>query len=152
MVVREYKPEDSVGVKNLVLSILEREYPFDRSAYQDSDIYDITGTYSGGGNAFFVIEESGKIAGVAGIKKDDRGSALVRRLFVGEDYRKKGVGTMLLRKAIEFCKANSYEEIEFRATDRMQQAMKLCKSMGFKEKEDLEVSGFHIHKFVLKLK
>ncbi|MCQ9206602.1 MAG: GNAT family N-acetyltransferase [Omnitrophica bacterium] len=152
MVVRNYKPEDSANVKNFVLSILEKEYPFDRSAYQDSDIYDITGTYSGRGNGFFVIEGNGKIAGVLGIKKDDSSSALVRRLFVGEDYRKKGLGTILLEKAIEFCKENNYEEIVFKATGRMREAMKLCKTMGFEEKEDLEVSGFHIHKFVLKLK
>ncbi len=150
MEVRQYRPEDSVGVKNLILSILEKEYPFDRSAYQDSDINDISGTYGGEGNAFFVIEKDKKIVGTAGIKMETAESALLRRLFVDEHYRRKGCGTALLKKAIAFCGSKEYKEMIFRATDRMEQAMKLCKKTGFVEKEDLPVNGFHIHKFVLK--
>ncbi len=151
MEARQYKPEDSVGVKNLILSILEKEYPFDRSVYQDSDINDVSGTYCGKGNAFFVVEKDKKIVGTVGIKMETGKNALLRRLFVGENYRRRGFGTALLEKAIEFCKSKNYKEMVFRATDRMKQAMNLCKKMGFVEKEDLRVSGFHIHRFVLKL-
>ena len=151
MEVREYKSGDSVGVKNLILSILEREYPFDRSAYRDTDINDISGTYSGKGNTFFVVEMDKKIIGTAGIKKDTSESALLRRVFVDENYRQKGLGTKLIKRTIDFCGKQKYKEIIFRATDRMKQAMNLCKKMGFKEKDDLEVSGFHIHRFTLKL-
>jgi len=100
MKVRTYKAEDSVGVKNLILTILGKEYPFDQSAYQDSDINDITGTYSGEGNGFFVVEQDRKIVGGVGIKRDDGNRALVRRFFVDKDYRKRGFGTMLIEKAI----------------------------------------------------
>jgi len=151
MKVRTYKAEDSVGVKNLILTILGKEYPFDQSAYQDSDINDITGTYSGEGNGFFVVEQDRKIVGGVGIKRDDGNRALVRRFFVDKDYRKRGFGTMLIEKAIEFCRDSKYEVIIFRATDRMAGTMELCKKMGFKETESLEVSGFHIHTFILKL-
>jgi GNAT superfamily N-acetyltransferase len=150
--VREYRPEDSVEVKGLILSILQKEYPFDQSAYQDSDINDITGTYDGENDAFFVVEKGGKIAGAVGIKKDENQSALVRRLFVDENHRRSGFGTMLLEKAIKFCKAKDYGKMTFRATDRMSSAMKLLKKMGFREDENLEVSGFHIHRFVLRLR
>jgi len=152
MKIREYRAEDSAGAKDLILSILEKEYPFDRSAFEeDSDVNDITGTYSGKGNGFFVIPEGDKIVGLIGIKRDLEKVALIRRLFVEEKYRKQGLGIKLLEKAMEFCRANNYDEITFRATDKMQPAINLCKKMGFEETEDLEVSGFHIHKFVLKL-
>lgn len=148
---RAYMNEDSTGVKGLILDILKKEYPFDQSAYAETDINDISGTYTGKGNAFFVIEKDGSIVGTVGVKKETGESALIRRLFVDERYRRKGLGTMLLKKALEFCRSASYEDAIFRATDRMASAMNLCKKMGFDEKEDLEVSGFHIHKFVLKL-
>ena len=148
---RDYKAEDSIGVKNLILSILEKEYPFDRSVYQDSDVNDISGTYSGKGNAFFVVEKDSKVVGTVGIKKDTDESALLRRLFVDENYRKQGLGRELLARAIDFCRTEHYKEIIFRATDRMQSAMNLMKNMGFAEKDDLAVSGFHIHRFALKL-
>lgn len=151
MKVRPYKTEDSISVRDLILSILEKEYPFDKSAYNDTDINDITGTYSGEESAFFVIEDKGKIAGSVGVKKDTDDTALIRRLFVSENYRRKGYGAMLLKKATDFCKTKSYKKIVFRATDRMKEAMALCKKKGFVEKEDLEVSGFHIHKFMLEL-
>jgi len=152
MKIREYKAEDSVEVKDLILSILEKEYPFDRSVFEeDSDVNDITGTYGGKGNGFFVIPEGGKIVAAIGIKQDLDKVALIRRLFVNEKHRKQGLGVKLLEKAVEFCRANNYEEITFRTTDKMRPAMNLCKKMGFEEKEDLEVSGFHIHKFVFKL-
>ncbi len=151
MEVREYKSGDSAGVKNLILNILEKEYPFDRSAYQASDINDISGIYGGESDIFFVIEKEGKIVGTAGIKRDTDQSALLRRLFVDEKYRGKGFGTLLLKKGIDFCRSKNYSKIIFRATGRMSQAMNLCKKMGFREMDNLEVSGFHIHRFALKL-
>jgi len=149
--IREYKAGDSSAVRDLILSILQKEYPFDQSAYKETDINDISGTYSGKGNVFFVAEKNGNVIGTVGIKRDASDTALLRRFFVNEGFRKKGIGTMLLKNAIDFCKAQKYRKIIFRATDRMIQAMNLCKKMGFEEKENIEVSGFNIHKFVLKV-
>jgi len=148
MDVRAYRASDSVGVKNLILSVLEKEYPFDRSAYKDTDIHDISGTYGGRGNSFFVIEKDGEVLGTVGIKRDSTHSALLRRLFVGESSRKKGYGTMLVKTAIDFCKDKKYAEMVFRATDRMMPAIALCKKHGFKQKESLDLGGFHIHTFI----
>lgn len=148
--VRKYRPEDSASARDLILSILKKEYPFDQSAYSETDINDISGTYSGKDNAFFVAEKHGDIIGTVGIKKDADDTALLRRFFVNENFRKQGLGTKLLKKAINFCKTHKYRQIIFRATDRMVHAMNLCKKMGFEEKENVEVSGFHIHKLVFK--
>jgi len=149
--VRRFKQEDSEGVKTLILSILAQEYPFDKNAYADSDIFDITGTYSGGKNAFFVFQEGKRIVGTAGIKSDSEKIALLRRLFVDPKYRRKGIGASLLTKSVEFCRDNGYEEIVFRATDRMKDAIKLLTNKGFTEKERLEVAGFHIHMYRMEL-
>jgi putative acetyltransferase len=149
--VRKFQAKDSTGVRDLILSILAEEYPFDKSAYADSDINDIAGVYGGKRCVFYVIEEGDKIVGTVGIKDDTEQSALLRRIFVDGKHRKKGYGTLLIKKAIEFCKKNDYKEMVFRATDRMKDAMKLCRKFGFEEVESLPISGFHIHKFLLKL-
>jgi GNAT superfamily N-acetyltransferase len=151
MQVREYKGEDSVEARELILSILKKEYPFDRSAYRDTDINDISGAYSGKGNAFFVVEESGKIIGAIGVKKETGDVALIRRLSIDENHRKKGYGSALLKKAVDFCKSEKYKEIVFRTTDKMAAAMKLCQKNGFTEKEKLDLGGFAIHTFILKI-
>lgn len=147
--IRTFKKEDAAGVKDLILNILSKEYPFDRSAYSDSDLEKIGETYGGKRDSFFVIEENGDIVGTAGIKEDGPSEALLRRLFVDLKHRKKGYGTNLIDMAIAFCREKGYKKIYFRCTDRMAAAMQLCLKKGFKETETLKVGGFRIHKLEL---
>ena len=147
--LRPFKKQDAEGVKNLILAILTDEYPFDKSVYSDSDLDRIAETYGGAKDSFFVIEEDGRIVGTAGVKEDTGTDALLRRLFVDPKHRKRGYGAELLEKAVAFCKEKGYKRILFRCTDRMAEAMSLCKKKGFTEMEKLEVSGFNIHKLEL---
>ena len=149
MEIRKFNQVDSQKVKELILSILEKEYPFDRKAYADTDLENIAEIYGGIREFFFVIDDENKIIGTAGIKEDSKDTALLRRVFVDPAERRKGYGSRLLVKAIEFCREKGYKEIVFRATDKMTQAIELCKKNGFLEAEKLDVGGFFIHRFVL---
>lgn len=149
--LRIFTKADSEGVKELILSILTKEYPFDKSAYSDSDLDKIYEVYGGEKDSFFVMEEDGLIVGTVGVKEDIDDSALLRRLFVDIKHRKKGYGSELLDDAISFCRDKGYKRVYFRCTDRMKDAMNLCMRKGFKEIEALEVSGFKIHNLELKL-
>jgi GNAT superfamily N-acetyltransferase len=150
-ILREYKKSDAKNVKELILGILAGEYPFDKSAYSDSDLEKIGETYGGKGDAFFVIDEGSQIAGTVGVKMETGDTALLRRLFVDVKRRRHGYGSELIKKAIDFCRKNNYKNICFRCTDRMSDAMKLCVKNGFKETETLSISGFNIHKLEMKL-
>jgi len=150
-ILRQFKKEDAEGVKSLILGILIKEYPFDKSVYSDSDLEKIGETYGGKRENFFVIDEGGEVVGTAGIKEESAQEALLRRLFVDLKHRGRGYGSKLLDKAVEFCRQHGYARIYFRCTDRMAQAMRLCTKKGFKETETLEVSGFKIHKLELGL-
>lgn len=149
--LRAFINSDSKGVKELILSILTQEYPFDKNAYSDSDLDKIGEVYGGKKDSFFIMEEAGTIVGTAGIKEDSNDSALLRRLFVDMKHRKKGYGSALLDKVIAFCRTKGYKRIFFRCTDRMKDAMNLCLHKGFQEIEALDVSGFKIHNLELKL-
>src|SRR3989338_6764988 len=147
--LRRFKREDAKGVRGLILSILTQEYPFDKSAYSDSDLERIDEVYGGEKESFFVIDEDGEIVGTVGVKEETESDALLRRLFVDLKHRRHGHGTQLLKKAIDFCRTSGYRRIFFRCTDRMADAMRLCLKSGFKEAEALDVSGFKIHKLML---
>lgn len=149
--IRRFKSEDASEVKELILGILSKEYPFDRSAYSDSDLDKIAETYGGKRESFFVIAEDGDVAGTVGIKEESADEALLRRLFVDLKHRKRGYGSRLLDEVVGFCKENGYKRIYFRCTDRMSDAMRLCIKKGFKETEKLEIGGFKIHKLELAL-
>ncbi|MBI5143524.1 MAG: GNAT family N-acetyltransferase [Candidatus Omnitrophica bacterium] len=147
--LRRFNKEDAKGVKDLILSILTQEYPFDKSAYSDSDLERIDEVYGGENESFFVVEEDGEIVGTVGVKGETENDALLRRLFVDLKHRRHGHGTKLLKTAIDFCRSSGYRRIFFRCTDRMADAMRLCVKNGFKEAEALNVSGFKIHKLML---
>ncbi len=149
--LRTFTKNDAQGTKDLILSILTKEYPFDKNAYSDSDLEKIDEVYGGPKDAFMVIEDDGDIVGTVGIKEDSKDTALLRRLFVDLKHRKKGYGTELLDRAIDFCREKGYRLVYFRCTDRMSDAMKLCMKKGFKEIEALEVSGFRIHNLEYKI-
>jgi len=150
-ILREFKEADAGKVRELILGILSKEYPFDKSAYSDSDLEKIAQTYGGAKDVFFVLEEGSNIAGTIAVKTETPDSALIRRFFVDVKRRRHGYGSELLEKAIAFCKAKGYKKVYFRCTDRMSDAVKLCMKKGFKETETLSVSGFNIHKLELGL-
>jgi putative acetyltransferase len=149
--LRNFKKDDARNVRELIVSILTKEYPYDRKAYADTDLDRIGEIYGGERECFFVIEEDGKIVGSAGVKWETKDDALLRRLFVHPSHRKMGYGSQLLKTAVKFCKDNNYKKIFFRCTDRMIDAMRLCEKEGFKKEEALEISGLRIHQMELKV-
>lgn len=148
-IIRTFSEKDAQGVKELILSILTKEYPFDKSAYSDSDLDRIGEVYGRARDSFFVSEGDGLVVGTAGIKEDEKDSALLRRLFVSPAYRKKGIGSSLLDRALEYCRQKGYRKVIFRCTDRMRDAMRLCGKKGFQEKESIDMGGFKIHILIL---
>ncbi len=148
MRVRTYEQKDNSDVKNLIISILTKEYPFDKNVYEDSDIGDIAQTYSGKRDGFYVLESEGKIVGTVGIKEESDTTALIRRLFVDPASRRKGYGALLLDKAIHHCHHNNFKHIVFRTTGKMVQAINLLKKTKFKEVEKIDLGGFQIYKFI----
>ncbi len=151
MQVRTFEVKDSDRVKNLIISVLTKEYPFDKSVYENSDLADISNSYGGKRDGFFVVESEGNILATIGIKEDSEDTALVRRLFVDPSCRRKGYGALLLDKGIRLCRKNDFKHIAFRTTGRMVQAINLLKKMNFKEVEKIDMGGFQIYKFVLDL-
>jgi len=151
MEIRKFAETDSASVKKLILSILQEEYPFDRKAYPDTDIENVAVNYGGPGDTFFVVENKGAIIATAGVKGDSRDTALLRRVFVKPSERKKGYASQLLKEAVKFAKDAGYKELVFRTTSKMTQAIALCQKHGFREAEKIDLGGFFIHKFSLKL-
>ncbi len=151
MNIRRFEAKDSQKVKDLILSILTGEYPFDKKAYSDSDLNNISETYSGSRNSFFVLDSEGAVVGTIGVKEDSQDSALIRRFFIAGDFRGKGYGKQLMSEALKFCRSMNYKHAIFRGTNRMVQAIELCKKTGFVECERVDMAGFFIYKFVLDL-
>lgn len=151
MPLREFQEKDGPHVKDLVNSILFKEFSLSTKVYQLDDLDSISKAYNGPRDIFYVLEESNKIIGTVGIKEDTKQVALLRRMYVHPDHRGKGYGSLLINAAIDFCKNNNYRQIVFRSTSQMQDAIKLCLRKGFSEQEKLNLGDIQIIKFVLRL-
>lgn len=149
MKIRRCALKDQDQVKKFITDILKNELSIDRKAYPHSDLDSIANVYGGKREAFFVGEEEGKIVGTIAVKEESKKVAILRRLFVARNSRRKGYGSALIDKALDFCKGNDYREVIFHSSARMKAAIGLCQKKGFIEKQRLNLDGVDIIKFIL---
>lgn len=150
--VRQIKPDDTPQVKSLINTILDSEFASERKAYACFDLDDPVRYYSGKKDIFLVAEKDGKIIGTVAIKEDSPDTALLRRVFVHRDFRGQGYGEKLLKKAMEFCFDHDYHTVNFRGSDKMQGALKLCVKQGFEERDVAASPDFKMFVLTKKLK
>jgi N-acetylglutamate synthase-like GNAT family acetyltransferase len=151
MEIRVFKEADSNQVRKLINSIMSQEFSDEEKVYFQDDLQNISKTYGGKKEVFFVAEEGNEIIGTVAIKEEEDGIALLRRLFVHSDYRSRKYGQTLLEKSIHFCQQQHYRIINFRSTDRMKPAIELCKKNGFHERAKIDLGSFQIIKLTLNI-
>ena len=151
MEIRVFKEADSNQVRKLINSIMRQEFSDEEKVYFQDDLQNISKTYGGEKEVFFVAEEANDIIGTVAIKEEEDGVALLRRLFVHSDYRSRKYGQTLLEKAIHFCQQQHYRIINFRSTNRMKPAIELCKKNGFHERAKIDLGPFQIIKLTLNI-
>lgn len=151
--IRKIKKDEHEKVQDLIISIMRNEFAEDIDAYPLKDLDDLSAAYGNLGEAFFVgLTTDSRIVGTCAIKREDERTALLRRIFVDPDYRRRQLGSMLMDRAIEFCREVGYQEIIFKTTSKMKGAIKLCKHKQFLERAKIDIGNFEIFKFVLFLK
>lgn len=150
--IRKIRPDDAPQIKSLITTILDSEFALERKAYACFDLNDPVHYYSGKKDIFLVAEKDGKIVGTVAIKEDAPDTALLRRVFVHKGFRGQGYGEKLLKKALEFCFEHDYHTVNFRGTDTMQGALKLCVKQGFQERDIHPTPDFKMFILTKKLK
>jgi putative acetyltransferase len=86
-----------------------------------------------GGLILVIDNKSGEEIGCAGIRKSEDKIAELKRMFIKESHRNKGLGDGLMRRAIQLSKDLGYEKIRLDTLDTMKPAMALYEKFGFKE-------------------
>ena len=152
LMIRKCQPNDQKAVRNLIARVLNGEFPKEAENFPTDDLDDIPSAYGKLGEAFFVAVNSGKIIGTVAIKREDNRTALLRRLFVDAPHRRKRIGTKLLEHAIQFCRDVGYDELIFKTTSTMHNAVQLCEKRGFVSRARLNIGPVQLLKFALFLK
>jgi len=146
--VCEINKNDAVAVVDFINGILENEFSESYHHLTADDLENVCNSYSGERDMFLVLKNTDKIIGTVAVKEDAKEVALLRRLFIAPEYRKKGYGKLMVQKAIEFCEKHQYEMISFRGNNQMDSAIKVMERFGFIKKEIIDFGAFHIYIYV----
>ena len=150
--IRRFDARDGESVKRLINQIMDGEFKEEKPAFSQEDLDSLEDSYGKLGEAFFVAEDDKKIIGTVGVKREDDRVALIRRIFVAPNYRKKKIGLQLLNRAIEFCEEVGYRELIFKTTSRMSNAIELIQGRGFQSRAKIPMGQLELLKFALSLK
>jgi ribosomal protein S18 acetylase RimI-like enzyme len=97
------------------------DHPF----YPHPDIDDLVNVYTNAGGAMWAIEHDGEIIAYGGVLRVDDETARLRRFRVRNAWRRRGLATMLLRKAEAFCAERGYKRITLSTSERQPAAQAL---------------------------
>jgi len=88
------------------------------------------------GGKLWIVEDSGTIVGSVAIVRVDRETAQLRWFFVEREYRNMGIGSSLMKTALDFCRANDYRNIFLLTFKGLDAARHIYDKAGFVQTED----------------
>ena len=98
----------------------------------DQELATLPGKYSLPNGRIYLAEVDGAIAGCIALRPmDENGICEMKRLFVREEFRGKGIGKILAEKIIADAKSIGYHTMRLDTLQRMETARSLYKKLGF---------------------
>ncbi|HAP54435.1 MAG TPA: GNAT family N-acetyltransferase [Spirochaetaceae bacterium] len=83
--------------------------------------------------AFFIARDGERAVGCVGLKKLDDRICEMKRLFVLDEYKGRGVGKRLVEAIIREAENKGYLRMRLDTLKRMDKALRLYRTFGFKE-------------------
>jgi ribosomal protein S18 acetylase RimI-like enzyme len=99
----------------------------------EAEIEKVNEVYKQPANCFLLLIENDKAVGCAGIRVFKGKTAELKRMYIKAGYRGKGLGSILLEKAITQAKEMGYEKLRLDTLPSMQAAQHLYRKTGFYE-------------------
>lgn len=149
-VARQFRAEDLEQVL-VVFAEGMREYPehqdnADVEGYirnsLDTDLSDIHGTYMARGGNFWVItpaHEPSLVVGMVGLEAMPRNECELRRMSVRRDYRRFGIGRLLLITLDQWAREQGVKKLWFMTGGAMKKAQAFYAASGYTLVEMLEL-------------
>lgn len=135
MEIRPIKAADNSAIAKIIREVfIELEVPKTGSTYEDPELDQMFETYSVPRAAYFVISCDGEVCGGGGIAPLKEGSATVcelQKMYFAPKARAKGFGRMLIKKCLDFAKAQEFQQCYIETMPKMLAAQKLYKKTGF---------------------
>jgi putative acetyltransferase len=124
---------DGEAIRALVATVL-REFGLEPDpAGTDADLADIEAYYLRAGGSFDVLlNESGAIVGTVGLFTLGDGCCELRKMYLADDCRGRGLGKRLLECALDRARQLGFKRVELKSASVLVAAGKLYESFGFR--------------------
>lgn len=133
--IRRIQKEDNPAVKKLIIKVLlEHGAQGEGFASGDPELDFMFENYQNPKSAFWVVEQSGKIAGVGGVgqlKGEEPQYCELQKMYFLKELRGKGAGFKLISMCLDFAKQQEYTYCYLETLHNMEAAQKLYKKFKF---------------------
>lgn len=130
--IRPVEASDVEAVVELVRATLEEfGIAFGQGADTDAELWQLPGSYSNRGGAFFVATEAGALVGTAGVVPLEPGVFELRKMFLRSGARGHGLGKQLLDACLVHAKARGGHRVVLDTTEKMTAAIAFYERNGF---------------------
>lgn len=134
--IRLIQPDDNQQIAKVIREVLvESGAPKKGTAYEDKSLDQLYETYQNPGEAYFVVEENGKIfggAGIASLAIENEKYCELQKMYFLKTIRGRGIGNAMMQKCLQFAKENAYTHCYIETLPYMKAAQKLYQRSGFK--------------------
>ncbi len=145
MQIRKYKAEDKEQIIEIVSEILGNIFNGDPTQFEYVKEFDVTKGY-----LLYLVAETQesekKIIATMAIKKIGNKTVRLKRAYVRQGYRRRGIAQKLLNQLVKFAKEQGYKKMIFSTYSVMKNAQGFHKRNKFKEFEAKPVEQIHVVK------
>jgi N-acetylglutamate synthase-like GNAT family acetyltransferase len=122
--------EEIIGAKELIIEYI-KSLNIDLSFQNiDDELSNFPEKYKEPDGSFLIAKENGSVIGCVGIKKLEEYICEMKRLFVKDNYKGKGIGKKLIDEIIEDAKMKNYKIMRL-DTAKTMKAMSIYYKIGF---------------------
>jgi len=99
----------------------------------DKEISDLKSEYTGNGGCKLLCYDENNLAGCVGLRRFENKICEMKRLYLRDEFRGKGIGKALVDRIISISKEYGYERMRLDTIYTMKEAISIYKKIGFEE-------------------
>lgn len=134
MKILEYMDKYKNHVNQLMHEILVNEYGFEQ--FSEGILNSQNEEYFMGNNKLWLAMENDEIIGTTGIIEISEKHALLKKIYVKESHRGKGIAQELLNLCLDYAKEKGYDYVFLETYGRLERAKAFYSKNGFLEYYD----------------
>jgi len=127
--------------KQVILAGLKQRWGFLKASL-NPDLNNIVESYTKQGNSFLVGRLGNTIICTGALISEGTNTGRIVRMSVVKEFRKKGLGTLMLQHLVEIAKEKKYQKLVLETTKSWADAIAFYKKFGF---EVYEITDQDIH-------